>query len=34
MPETISPEPTALIVGEFTLNLATGELECNGGLGK
>jgi TolB-like protein/DNA-binding winged helix-turn-helix (wHTH) protein len=30
MPETISPEPATLIVGEFTLNLATGELECKG----
>jgi TolB-like protein/DNA-binding winged helix-turn-helix (wHTH) protein/Flp pilus assembly protein TadD len=30
MPETISPEPATLIVGEFTLNLTTGELECDG----
>ncbi len=30
MPETIAPEPATLIVGEFTLDLTTGELECNG----
>jgi TolB-like protein/DNA-binding winged helix-turn-helix (wHTH) protein/Flp pilus assembly protein TadD len=28
--EMSSPEPEILIVGEFTLMLATGELECNG----
>lgn len=28
--ETISPEPATLTIGEFTLNLTTAELECQG----
>jgi DNA-binding winged helix-turn-helix (wHTH) protein len=28
--EMSAPEPEILIVGEFTLMLSTGELECNG----
>ena len=30
MQEMSAPEPEILIVGEFTLMLSTGELECNG----
>ncbi len=30
MPETVCPEPVIVVVGEFTLDLATGELEREG----